>query len=165
MRLLGAALLTGAFVLAGLLGAGGLKRRARELEELMLTMELLGFELGRFRAPLPALCRQLSQHAPGCGAACFRRLLLLTESRPELCFWQQWALAMEPLAEPARGCLLPLGQILGRYEAAEEQAAVEACRRRLELLWQKARDDHSRNARVYVGLAACAGAVLSVMLL
>lgn len=165
MRFLGAALLTAAFTLTGVAGAGRLKTRAKDLEELALTMELLGFELGCFQAPMPELSRRLAATAPARGAALFSRLAALGELRPDLCFSEHWALALRELEAPERSCLLPLGNVLGRYEAADQKAAAEACRCRLESLAGQAKEKHGRSGRVYIGLAACLGAAVSVMLL
>lgn len=165
MRWLGALLLTAACALGGLTQARRLARRAGGLGELAFALELLSFELERFRAPMPELAERLARTAPGEGGALFERLSGAMEADGDECFAGLWARALEPLPGPEREILLALGGILGRYGAEEELQAAAGCRARLRELEREAKEAYRRSGKLYIGLGISAGAMVSVLLL
>lgn len=165
MRLTGALLLTAAGLMAGLSGAGRLSRRAGMREALCRMLAMLGFELGRFRTPLPALFELLARRLDGEGAALCRRTAEGLETLGERDFSQIWEAALEPLPEQERDILLPLGTVLGRYDAQEQAQAVARCLRDMELARDSARAEAGEKGRVYTALGGAAGVMLSILLL
>ena len=149
MRLTGAAVL----VLAGLLA--GLSR----------MLDMLEFELERFKTTLPALFGMLAGQLEGeAGALCRRTAESLTapDRRPMA---DIWADATAPLPEAERAILAPLGHVLGRYGADEQRRALESARAAMERAESEAGLALQRNGRMYVGVPAAAAAVLAVLLL
>ena len=165
MRFLGALLLTAAFALGGLSGARRLARREKTLGELAFALELLRFELGCFRRPMPELAARLAVSAPGAGGVLFARLSQAFRVRPEESFAGLWAWALGGLKGPEREALLALGGVLGRYGAEEQLSAAENCRLRLRALEREAKEAYRRSGKLYIGLGLSAGAMVSVMLL
>lgn len=165
LRGLGALLLTAAGLMSGVAAAGKLRRQHRELEELAQAMALMALELEGFQLPLPELCAGLARTAAGAGGELFRRLEGLLDRLSEERFSGLWEEAAAPLSPAARQCLMPLGCVLGRYGAAEQAGAVRHCRQQLLLQAARAEELSRRNGRLYIGLSACLGAALAVMLL
>ena len=165
MKLLGAMLLTAAGLLAGLAAAGELRSRAARREELARMLERMEFELGRFATPLPALFERLSGQLSGdarllCGHMSAALADLGGRTAEEL-----WTEAVAFLPGPEREALLPLGQVLGRYGAEEQLAALAACRARMLEAAEDARRDLRERGRMAVGIGAAGAAALAVLLL
>ncbi len=165
MRVAGAAILTAAGLLAGLAAVDDLRRRRTLREGLARMLTLLGFELERFRTPLPALFGKLPEQLEGEAAAFCRRVrdgLAQLGSREMEDIWRE---AVAPLPAEERRILTPLGQVLGRYGAEEQLAAVDACRGEME----RARDETAaalrERSRMYIGVGAAGAAVLAVLLM
>ena len=165
MRLTGAALLTAAGVLAGLLCEGELRARAARLESLCRMLERMAFELGRFCTPLPALFDRLAGQLDGEAAALCGRVRRGLEQLGERDMAGIWTGALAPLPAGERRLLLPLGQVLGRYGAEQQLQAIESCRADLERLRDEARTACREKGRVYVGVSAAGAAALAVLLL
>lgn len=165
MRLAGAALLTAAGLLAGLAAAEELRRRRDRLEELVRMLTLLGFELERFCTPLPAVFERLSGQLSGPAAALCRHVRAGLEDLSGRALEDIWREALTVLPVRERRMLAPLGQVLGRYGAREQLAAVEACRAAAE----RARDDAAAalrdRGRMYIGVGAAGAAAVAVLLL
>ena len=165
MRLTGAALLTAAGLLAGLAKARALRMRADELDGLCRMLERMGFELGRFRTPLPKLFAALAAQMDGQSAALCARAAEGLERLGEQDMAGIWAGALSPLEEREQAALLPLGQVLGRYGTEELLLALDGCRADMERLRDAARIDSRDRGRVAIGVSAAGAAALAVLLL
>ena len=165
MRLTGAALLTGAGLLAGLLAARALGAKARRREELCRLLALLAYELGRFHTPMPALFAALSAQSEGAGKELCRRMENGLTFLGEKTFSQIWTEALVYLPERERDILKPLGQVLGRYGTEEQLRSADACLRAMEQARDEAAVAAREKSRLYIGLSAAGSAALSVLLL
>lgn len=165
MSIAGAILVTAAGLLAGLLAADRLRACARRREGLCHMLSLIEFELSRFRTPLPALFAGLSQTLSGaCGALCRQVAEGLAEPEGRS-FSDVWAAETARLAPREREILGPLGQVLGRYGAEEQLAAVGLCRRDMERALEEARAAVGEKGRIYIGLSTAGGLMLAVLLM
>lgn len=165
MSWLGAVLLTGGSLLAGVCAARQLRALARELEELEQAMELAGYAIERFHRPTPQLARELAETAEGAGGALFARLERLLERGDERTLYELWTQALRGVQPQARRCLLPFGQVLGRYGVQEQAQAARLCQTRLHPLVRKAARRADNGGRVYIALAAAIGAAASIVML
>ena len=165
MRLTGAALLTAAGLLSGLLAARALRARALRRGELCRMLELMAFQLGRFHTPMPALFDTLAFQTEGAGACLCRRMTEGMTCLGERDFAGIWADALAFLPARERDILRPLGPVLGRYGTQEQLRAVETCRQDMEEARREAATAAREKGRMYVGLSAAGGAALSVLLL
>lgn len=165
MRGLGALLLAAGSLLVGLCAAARLRARARELEELEQAMELAGYAIERFHRPTPALARELASGASGAGGALFGRLAEMLESGDDSPMEKLWEQALDGVGRAARQCLMPFGQVLGRYGAQEQAQAARQCQSRLHRVARDAARRAEEGGRVYIALAASAGAVLAIIML
>ena len=103
-----------------LMGAVELGRKVRRLEQLSIGLELLERELWERGSPLPQVLEELSLRTgepastlfAQCAAACGR---LDYEPFPDV--WRRLVTELEGLTPEGRAALLPLGEVLGRYEA------------------------------------------------
>ena len=120
MRLMGAVLVAFGAAWLGLTAAAELGRKVRRLEQLSIGLELLERELWERGSPLPQVLEELSLRTgepastlfAQCAAACGR---LDWEPFPDA--WRRLVTELEGLAPEGRAALLPLGEVLGRYEA------------------------------------------------
>ena len=72
---------------------------------------------------------------------------------------------LELLSLDSRAALLPLGEVLGRYEADSQRQALEHARQALEREEQRAQEERRRLGRVYQALGLSGGAFLVILLL
>lgn len=63
--------------------------------------------------------------------------------------WRQAVDELELLSLDGRAALLPLGEVLGRYEADSQRQAMEHARQALEREEQRAQEERRRLGRVY----------------
>ena len=163
MRLTGAALVAAAGLLAGLMQAGRLRDRARRREELCRMLDMLEFELERFRTPLPALFKKLAEQMEGDAGLFCGQVAEGLGARQDLA--SIWKDALRALPAEDRRILAPLGGILGRYGAEEQLRALAAAARDMERARDEARDEAREKGRLWVGLSAAGAAALAVLLI
>ena len=165
MRLIGAALLTAAGLLAGLSAADGMRRRADRRSELVRMLAWMEFELSRFSTPMPALFERLAEQLTGEAAALCRRVCEGLRSLGSRTLADIWGAALEQLPPAERQILLPLGQVLGRYGTREQLMALSACRNAMERARDEAQTALRERGRMTVGVSAAGAAALAVLLL
>ena len=165
MRLIGAALLTAAGLLLGLMGAESLRARVRRREALCRLLGEMAFELERFKTPLPALFASLARQSQGEAGLLCRRMALGLTQLGERTAAEIWAWAVSALPPVERTVLLPLGDVLGRYGAQEQLLALERVRTAMEREADGARRALEEKGRMYVSVAAAGAAALAVLLL
>ena len=165
MRLTGAALVTAAGLLIGLLQARRLRDRAERRAELCRMLDGMEFELARFRTPMPALFALLSERLAGDAAALCRDIADGFAAGDGRDMAALWADGIGTLPGPERRILASLGPVLGRYGAEEQLRALESCARDMERARDEAREELRERGRLWVGLSAAGGAALAVLLL
>lgn len=69
------------------------------------------------------------------------------------------------LTPAERDALYILGDVLGRYDAAEECAAIERCILELNTGYEALRRRYHADARLYTGIGLAAGCILAIVLL
>lgn len=72
---------------------------------------------------------------------------------------------VEELSPEGRAALLPLGEVLGRYEADGQRAALKRAEEALERERERAEKERDRMGRVYQTLSLAGGAFLVILLL
>ena len=162
MRLLGCGLLAGAGLWSGILAARRVSEEAERCGAWCRMLELMSFELERFRTPLPELFASLSDRlvgAPGrlCAAVSAG---LAAESSAFLFVWRR---AVCELPAPEREILRPLGDVLGRFGAEEQTAALAAAGEQMCALWRKRQGDLRDRRKVCFGVFSAGGILLAVL--
>ena len=69
------------------------------------------------------------------------------------------------LTSTEQEALLTLGNVLGRYDAAEECVSIERCIMELNTGYEALRHRYQTDARLYTGLGLAAGCILAIVLL
>ena len=168
IRLLGAVLVAAASAWLGLSGAAGLGRRVRRLEALSAALELLERELWERGAPLPEVFQALARRTGEPAAALFAhsaRACLALDREPFPAAWRRLVDGLEGVPREGRAALLPLGEVLGRYEAQGQREAIAQSRSALERARRRAEEEKARMGRVYQALGLTGGGFLVILLL
>ena len=168
IRFVGAVLVAFGAAWLGLSAASELEKRVRRLEALSAGLELLERELWERGSPLPQVLEKLAQRTQEpartlfarCAQACGR---LDREPFPEA--WRRLMGELEGLTREGRFALLPLGEVLGRYEAQGQREAIAQARSGLERERERAQGEKLRMGRVYQALGLSGGAFLVILLL
>lgn len=163
MKAAGAVFLSLAGILCGMAARAELAGSVKRCGELCRMLELLAFEIGCFRTPIPDFFRKYADTFEAeTGLFCRGMQKALSGGESVLHCWMEQTECFPP---KEREMLCPLGNILGEYGAEEQVAAVEAVRHRLTAL----RDEKIRNlreqGRIRMGLCSAVGLMLAVLLL
>ena len=170
LRLAGALLLTAGAAGVGLCAAGQLEERVKSLRSLVAGLEILGRQLAFRRAAMPELMErtacQTEEPARYLFAYCREHL----EELGEQTFGAIWAQAAEEepgllLAQEERAVLAELGEVLGRYDADDQIAALGRTVDALRVCLTRAQEERRRLGRVYTALGVGSGAMLAILLL
>ena len=165
----GALLVVSCCTLLGLVTAGRSAQRLRSLRSLLAALDLMKAELAARLAPLPELMLDLRLRTEQPAAEFFSQVNWLTEKK-HLPFRSAWEQSLE---ETEALCLRPeelkalsaLGEVLGRYDAETQCAALERALQRLSLFRELEEKDKARKNRVSAVLGAGAGITLAILLL
>ena len=164
MRLLGGGLVAGAGVWLGLLAARELHRSAALCRELCRMLELMEFELDRFRTPLPELFASLAGRLGGLpGELCAAAAAGLSEGKRS--FAEVWRAAAMCVPAAEREILLPLGDVLGTFGAEEQAAGIAAAASRMQALEAERQSNLRDRTRLCFGLFSTGGVLLAVLLM
>ena len=167
-KLLGAILLASGCGWIGFQASAALGRRVRALQVMTQSLGLLEQELELDSPPLPQLMDRLAVRSQEPARGLFRDCGRALERLDREAFsrsWRRLVEKLEPLGEEARGCLLPLGDTLGRCGWEEQQRMVACVRRELTELLGQAREEQRRQGRVYQALGLSGGAFFVLLLL
>ena len=168
MRLMGAVLVAFGAAWLGLTAAEELGRKVRRLEQLSIGLELLERELWERGSPLPQVLEELSLRTgepastlfAQCAAACGR---LDREPFPDA--WRRLVTELEGLTPEGRAALLPLGEVLGRFEESGLRSALARAGAELTREAELAREDGEKRGRMYQVLGLTCGGLLVILLL
>lgn len=168
-KLLGALLITAALVLTALVYLKQRRERIRLLEELAAALSAAAGELSLRALPLQRLFELLSTRAKGPAeeffAVLFKRMDRLGEE-DFFTLWEKTAVEKLPGLTPAeREEFSRLGAVLGRYELERQLEALSACAAAFDEAARRARQDYPDRRRLTLGLSACAGALLIIILI
>lgn len=168
IRMLGAVLVAAGCVWMGDKKARRLSARVRMLTGLSLALEQLERELQLRLLPLPVLMEELSMRADPLVRDLFRHARKALESLQENSFAQAWfdlTGEIPDLNESDRRLLLPVGQILGRYDGPGQANSLALVRRELERQREQASAESIRLGRVYRTVGAAGGGFFIILLL
>lgn len=170
IRLMGAFFLMIGAASLGFGAATQLRVRVSTLRALVEALEQMERELSFRLTPMPELMGRLAREAPEPAnflfAYCQEHLYQLgSKSFGEL--WRE-AVEKEPellLSDRERQILTALGEVLGRYDAGDQKAALNNTVQELGRCLLRAEEEHQRLGRVYATLGMGSGAILVILLL
>lgn len=167
-KLVGAVLVAAGSGWLGLSAACGLTRRLRAVQAMITGLELLERELWEHGTALPELMASLARRCTPPAADFFKACAQGCKRLDQVPFGESWRQAvdeLELLSSEGRAALLPLGEVLGRYEADSQRQALEHARQALEREEVRAEEERRRLGRVYQALGLSGGAFLVILLL
>lgn len=169
IKVLGTALLIAGGMGAGWCGASALDRRVRSLRAFCAALETAQRELSLRLPPMPELLSLLARQSEGPAGRFFARCL---EDLPLLgsrSFARIWRDALEGTPLDLNGedleMLSQAGRVLGRYDGAGQEAALELIRLRLVRALEEAEERRRGGKRVWYALGITAGCFLAILLL
>lgn len=170
LRLLGILLLIGSCTVMGLIKGASLRRRARTLRAAVDALEMLRSEICTRLTPMPELCSRLAAEGPEETRQLFAFALDGLERLGERSFALIWAEAAEKWASGSlqreeKEAIAALGLSLGRFDASEQELAINRGIERLEGRLASAEAEAKTGGRLYGGLGLASGLMLSVMLI
>lgn len=164
MTALGAALLAASGLLAGVTGVRALQRQSYRAGTLLRLLLLIRFELERFRIPFPVMFSSLTDRTEGAAKELCERAALILRAE-DIRFRDAWTYACGSLSRQERDIMLPLGEVLGRYGAEEQLAALSAAEARMREYADGLRGSMGENSRLWLGLCSACGLLAAVLLL
>ncbi len=168
VQMIGAALLAAGCGYLGFQAAEGLRRKSRSLRQAAQALKLMERELAIGSPPLMQLLERGAQRSTGPARAllegCAKGLDRL-EQEDFSTLWRRQVAGWKELGGEGQAALLPLGEILGRYDGQSQREAMAAAAQRLEELAQRGEEEQRRQGRVYQVLGLSGGAFLIILLL
>lgn len=169
MKYIGAFLIFAACAGTGLWRAYEMRRKVRTLFGIIAALELMKGEICSRLSDLPTALTATGMAAGKELKPFFAMLTAESESigdRPFAQIWRECALKALPcLDESEMNALLALGAILGRYDAATQSAAFDACMENLRPAYARAAGESGAFVRTSVGAGAAMGAMIAITLL
>lgn len=158
-------------LLGAVLGGAGLcrerRKRQRLLRDLIQGLTLILGELQLHAAPLGEVLSAAERAAGGAGTffAAVRESMELLGEESFSDLWKREAEErLSALPAAARDELVRLGAILGRVDLESETEGIAACRNTLTAQLETERAQTPGFQKLTLGLCACAGALLAIIL-
>ncbi len=169
MSYVGAILITVSAALIGFSKAYELKKSVETLSELVSLLELLRNEICTRRTPM----KQVLSTGFISGYKHIKPFVLSLNEHLSLLgnksFSQIWAECIADsitnISDESRSCLVNLGSSLGRYDAQLQAASIDRCISELEHEYKSIYQNLKSNQKMYIGLAAGMGLIVSIILI
>lgn len=147
---------------------GSHRRRIRAMEQLLLALEWMKWELDSSMPVLSRLCRGASQQCSGSVSAVLRKLAEELEGQivpnPAACMTAA-VHGVSGLPAVAGEQLILLGQSLGCFDLQGQLSALESAGQRCGLTLEGLRREQEGKTGNYQTLGICAGVALVILLL
>lgn len=168
IRALGSVLVAAGAAAWGYQAALGLKKGLRALDDLLVGLTLLEGELSLNAPELAPLMEGLARRSRGTARALFSGYARALERLGEVsacALWEETVNALEGLTGEGKFLLACLGEVLGRYDCAEQRDCVRSVRERLEQLRRREGESCRLRCRTCQTVALSGGAFLIILLL
>lgn len=166
-KLLGAALLCGGGAAVGVYKYMSLRKRARTLAGLIAALNIMRGEIRVRLTPLPEILKMLSERGDASVRGFFARVSSRMPELAESSLSSIWRGALPELCDLCgddAAALAELGDVLGRFDAAEQESAINAAAETLGASLSLLRERLRSAPRMYIGLGLCLGAMLAAAL-
>lgn len=170
LRLAGISMLICTCTVLGLSKSASLRARVKVVSSSVDALEMMRGEICTRLTPMGELCDRLAENGPEEMRGVFYMLGGELETLGERSFSEIWDYAVEngapsSLKHEERETLKALGLSLGRFDASEQELAINRAIERLEQSLQKAKSEAESGGRLYSGLGLAFGLMLSVILI
>lgn len=168
MKATGAILVIAAFTAFGITKSKSLSGRAKCLGAIIDALRYICSELQSAATPMPEIFAELYRLSRPETRKLFLQLDENMDSLSDLSFGELWQSALQDkslnLSDYQRDELCRLGLYLGRYPAAEQCSAIEACILHLESEHEAAIGKAREGRKLYTGLGLTAGLMFATVL-
>jgi len=169
IRIFGAALIIGGASAWGLFGVFRLRRRVAILAEFLRAIGTIRCELQTRLTPVPQLISQLTHDCAEPVAGFFTTLESRLDLLGERTLFELWSVALEQspqlaLTMPERAALCDVARALGRYDLAEQNAALTAAERELDRFRLNAEAQFRTDSKTRAVMGFSAGIFVVLML-
>ncbi len=168
MSRLGALMIVFACTAAGLMKARSLMQLDRLYSELIAILGIMKSEISSRAAPMDEIVELISVGQAGCMEPFTGLLRQGITDLGENSFGSIWndavSKGLKNISPRSALALKSLGGTLGRYEAAEQSAAIERCITIISAEQSHLQSGLCANKRMYIGIGAASGLVLAIML-
>lgn len=146
-----------------------LKVHIETLSSLITSLQIMRSEINVNLTPIGEIITDLSESAdPRCHQLFSKTADLLTvHGAPYFshCWRAGIAQYSDILTEREQNALLALGEILGKYDVADECNAIERCILELNAGYESSKLRYASDARLYAGMYLTIGCILAIILL
>lgn len=168
IKIIGAILLVGGATVLGISASAGITTRARVLAGFSRALNIMNSEIGERLTPLNELMQRLSKATITPLDVFFTQCADEMEKKPDIPFGLIWTkqlsraeyLKLKPQEAEA---LYSLGNILGRYGADEQRAAISHTARCIESMSVAAERDRVRLGKLYAKLGVICGIAVVIV--
>ncbi len=169
MRLIGAFLIALACAAAGMIKARSLSELDRTYTALISALGLMKSEISSRSAPLDEVMHAASGPLSGAAGSFMKKVSADFSRLGEETFRSIWSnaaeLCLRELPPRAMAGIKALGGSLGRYDSAQQCAALDRCMAELSAERSALRETLCENKRMYVGLGGAVGLILAIVLI
>ena len=168
MKVTGALLVIAVFTAFGITKSMSLSGRAKCLGAVIDSLRYIYSELQSAATPIPEIFAELYRLSRPETRRMFLQLKEQMASLSDMSFGELWQSVVQDkslnLSAYQRGELCRLGLYLGKYPAAEQCAAIEACIMHLEAEHEAAIGRAREGRKLYTGLGLTTGLMLATVL-
>lgn len=169
-KLFGALLIILSCTLIGFKKSASLRNRARSLADIINALEVMRSEICTRLTPMPELIERLSREAPREAGRFFSLINGNLGALGRKSFSEIWTCSARNsvslgLKAEETEAVVALGTYLGRFEAKEQETAINRCISRMEGFLDEARRESRVNGKLYSGLGLAAGLMLTIILI
>ena len=95
----------------------------------------------------------------------FQKRLCELEYKSVAVLWRETVEELEDVPEEARGILVSVGTVLGRYDMHEQAETIKLAEQRLAQVRQQMREELRQQEKIFWALSTSAGGFLIILLL
>lgn len=167
MKLLGTMFVTLSCTALGIIKARSLARENEAYAELISALTLMKGEICSRASSMDEVFRLLNTGKSCCTSAFFSQLSSAMSEIGDVSLKAIWQKAADTLCISPYGvqAVKALGNVLGRYDAQAQAAAIDRCILALLSEQDALRDKLNENKRMYIGIGAASGLMLALLLI
>lgn len=167
MKLLGTMFVILSCTALGIMKARSLARENEAYAELISALTLMKSEICSRSSSMDEVFRLLNTGKNGCTSAFFYQLSSKMPEIGDVSLKTIWQRAADTLCISQDGvqAVKALGNVLGRYDAQAQAAAIDRCMLTLLSEQDALRERLNENKRMYVGIGAASGLMLALLLI
>lgn len=167
MKLLGTVFVILSCTALGIMKARSLARENEAYAELISALTLMKGEICSRASSMDEVFRLLNTEKRSCTSAFFSKICRDMSDIGNISLKAIWQQAADTLCISSDGvqAVKALGNVLGRYDAQAQSAAIERCMLALSAEQNALREKLNENKRMYIGIGAASGLVLAILLI